>query len=110
MTARGLALVPVVTALVAEAAWTTVVAGLLAAFAFREPTVGIPTTLAAAIAGAVAARTLGPRMGEGWPWAAVGLALAAGRLAWFGAPDVRSILADRGLDGAGEALLANPGA
>jgi hypothetical protein len=106
---RGTVLLPTLLALVAEAAWTAVVAGLLAAFAFRQPAVGIGATLLAAIAGLVAARVLGPRLGDRWPSTAVLLALATGLLGWLAAPEVRSVLAARGIDGAGEALLANPG-
>ena len=106
---RVLVLVPTALALVAEAAWTAVVAGLLGAFAFRDPVPGIPAMLLAALAGGAAARNLAPRLGDRWPWTAVALALAAGALGWLASPEVRSILAQRGIAGAGEALLANPG-
>ncbi|MEW6225340.1 MAG: DUF4129 domain-containing protein [Chloroflexota bacterium] len=106
---RATVLLPTLLALVAEAAWTAVVAGLLAAFAFRDPAVGIGATLLAALAGLVAARVIGPRLGDRWPWTAVLLALASGLLGWLAAAEVRSVVAARGIDGAGEALLANPG-
>ena len=104
-----IAFVPTLVALVAEAAWIAVLADLLQAFVLRVPVLGLPAFLLAAVLGLAATRTLGPRLGERWPWTAVWLAAGAGAVGWLAAPEVRAILAERGIDGAGPALAANPG-
>jgi len=105
----AMSLVPTALALVAEAAWISVVEGMLQAFSLRDPLAGIPVLLLAAVAGLVTARTLAPRLGERWPEVLVGLAALVGAAGWLAAPEVRSIIGAQGVDGAGEALLANPG-
>ena len=108
MSAVALAL-PLVLALVAEAAWIAVLAGLLDAFALHDPATGVPELLLAASAGLVAARTLGPRLGERWSQAAVVLAAGAGVIGWLASPEVRELLRSQGTDALGPALAANPG-
>ncbi len=102
-------LVPLALALVAEAAWIAVLAGLLDSFALHAPATGIPELLAAAVAGLVAARALGPRLGDGWSRVAVVLAVAAGAVGWLASPEVRALLRANGVDGLGDAVAANPG-
>ncbi|HZC31717.1 MAG TPA: hypothetical protein VE640_00370, partial [Candidatus Bathyarchaeia archaeon] len=53
------ALAPVGLVVVAEAAWISVVGGLLQEFAFREPVLGIPAFAALVVVGIVTARLVG---------------------------------------------------
>jgi hypothetical protein len=109
--------VPVAIALVAEAAWIAVFAGLLQAFALRDPLTGIGELLLAATAGTAAARTLPDRVGEAWSRVALGLAVAAGLVGWLAPAEVRALLLapmaaggdGGGTVGIGPALAANPG-
>jgi hypothetical protein len=106
----ALALVlPLLLALLAEAAWIAVLAGLLDAFALHDPVIGVPALLLAAAAGLVAARTLGPRLGDRWSPVAVGLAVAVGATGWLLSPATRDLLRAGGTDALGPALAANPG-
>jgi hypothetical protein len=98
--------VPVAFALVAEASWIAVIAGLFEAFVLRPPTVGVIEMLLAAGVGLVSARFLGPRLDARWPAAAVGLTVACGIAGWLWSQDVRTILHE---DGVRAALGANPG-
>ena len=100
---------PVALALLAEAAWIAVFAGLLEAFVLHAPISGIPVMLLAAAAGLLAARSLPRRVGGAWHWVAAGLAATAGLLGWLASPEVRALLADEGLGGLGAALAVNPG-
>src|SRR4051794_1965260 len=100
---------PLVLALVAEAAWIAVLAGLLDAFAHHDPGTGVLELFVAAVVGLGAARTLGPRLGDRWSLVAVVLAAGAGAIGWLGSPEVRGLLAANGTDALGAALVANPG-
>ena len=100
---------PVALALLAEAAWIAVFAGLLEAFVLHAPISGIPVMLLAAAAGLLAARGLRRRAGGAWHWVAAGLAAAAGLAGWLASPEVRALLADEGVGGLGAALAVNPG-
>ena len=106
----ALVLLPTLLAILAEAAWVSVVAALLQAFTLHPPAVGFAWFLAAAVLGLLAARVLPPRLGDRWPVAAAGLALAAGAMAWLSSAEVRAILVAQGTDGLGEAIAANLGA
>ncbi len=106
---RVLVLAPMLLALVAEAAWCAVVAGLLQAFVLREPAPGVIPMLLAALAGVLAVRTLAPRTATRWPSVAVGLAVATGAAGWLASPDVRDILLGRVPGGIPDALVAAPG-
>ena len=107
---RGsIALVPVALALVAEAAWTSILAGLLQVFVHHDQTAGIPLMLLACVAGVVATRRIGPRTGTQWPTVAAGLAFGVGAIGWLASAEVRSILASSGPGGIGDALAVNPG-
>jgi hypothetical protein len=108
VSALALAL-PLALALIAEAAWIAVLAGLLDAFALHEPVTGVPELLLATVAGLLAARLVGPRAGERWSVAAVALAAGAGAIAWLASPEVRDLLRAGGTDALGPALAANPG-
>ena len=106
----ALVLLPTLLALVAEAAWISVLAALLQAFTFHSSVAAFGWFLGAASLGLLAARTLAPRLDERWPAVAAGLAVACGAVAWLASPDVREILAAQGVGGLGEAIAANMGA
>ncbi len=108
-TTSALMLLPVALALLAEAAWTAVLAGVIQAFVLRDPTLGIPGTLIACLAGVGAARWLAPRAGARWPTLAAWLTVGIGAVGWLSSPEVRSILGSRGIDGVPDALIANLG-
>ena len=105
-----LVLAPIALALLAEAAWTAVLAGLLQAFALRGPDARHPRDPAR-----VPRRARGRQVAR----AACRRSLAgAGRRAhdrdraWSGgcaSPEVRSILGERGIDAIGAAIIANLG-
>jgi hypothetical protein len=105
----AIGLLPTALAVIAEAAWVAIVAGLLQAFTRHPPALGYPWFVAAAVAGLVAARLLEPRAGGSWPAVVAALALLTGALGWLLAPEVRAILAEDGLDGLGPAIAANIG-
>jgi hypothetical protein len=96
---------PVALVIVAEAAWISVVGGLLQEFAFREPILGIPATAAFVAAGILLARVLGQRLAGRWPVVALALIVAAGVIGWLASPAARLALAD----GVGPAVAVNPG-
>jgi multisubunit Na+/H+ antiporter MnhC subunit len=108
-TGRVIAALPTALVLVAEAAWVTVVAGMLQAFTLVPPTLGYPWFLLAAVAGLAAARGLETRAGDRWPLVVAVLAIATGLVGWLLAPDVRAVLAAQGLGGLGDAIVANIG-
>jgi hypothetical protein len=101
--------VAVLLAVLAEASWLAVIAGLLQAFALQGQSIGIAGLYLAALLGVAAARRLAPRLGGRWPVAAGLLAVLVGISGWLASPAVREILATQGLAGLGPALGANPG-
>jgi hypothetical protein len=90
--ARAGAFAPVILAIVAEAAWITVVAGLLQEYVLAYPTIELPVLAAAVGLGAVTARLLGPRLGDHWPVSAAVLTIGLGAAGWLLAPDARAAL------------------
>jgi hypothetical protein len=102
---RAVGLAPVALVVVAEAAWISVVGGLLQEFAFGEPVLGIPATAAFVVAGIVVARLLGQRLGRRWPGVALVLIVTAGFAGLLASPAARLALAD----GLGSALARHPG-
>ena len=106
---RVLEVVPTVLALLAEAAWITIVAGMLQAFTLHPPTLGYPWFLLTACAGLLAARLLEARGVERAPTVIAVLAIATGAVGWLLAPDVREILATQGFGALGRAIAANIG-
>ena len=104
----GAALVglPLGLAIVAEAAWISVLAGLVQEFALREPTLGIAPLTGFVAAGVLSARQVGGRLGERWPAVAAGLSLVAGAIGWLSSPD--TVAALRNADPA-DAFALNPG-
>ena len=85
-------LVPVALVVVAEAAWISVVGGLLQEFAFREPVLEIPAIAAFVALGIVSARLLGRRLDRGWPVVGLAIIIAAGIVGWLASPAARTAL------------------
>jgi len=98
-------LAPVALVVVAEAAWISVIAGLLQEFALHDPVLGIPALVAFVVAGVILARLFGARLGDRWPAVGFGLVLGSGAVGWLASPAARVALAD----GIGPALAAHPG-
>jgi hypothetical protein len=107
--AGAIGILPTALALIAEAAWVTVVAGLLQAFTLHPPVLGYGWFLAATVLGLGATRLLEARVGSRWPAVAAALALATGAIGWLVAPEVRAILAAGGPGAIGPAIAANIG-
>lgn len=105
-TAALLSVVPLVFAVIAEAAWIAVIAGLVQEFALREPTIGIPALAAIVLTGVVTARLLAGRLGRRWPPVALAIAVLAGAAGWLGSPEARAAIASGHLD---RALASHPG-
>jgi hypothetical protein len=97
-------LAPVALVVVAEAAWISVVAGLVQEFALGDPILGIPGLAVFVAAGVVLARLLGPRLGDRWPALAFGIVVGSGVVGWLISPLARAALAD----GVGPSLAAHP--
>jgi hypothetical protein len=97
-------LVPVALVVVAEAAWISVLGGLFEAVATRPPVLGIPAFAGFVLAGLVAARLLGRRLGSRWPIAALGLVGIAAVAGWLASDAARTALCE----GLGPSLAAHP--
>ena len=100
-----LELVPVPLVIVAEAAWISIVAGLVQEFVLRPPETTIVELAIAVTVGLAATRVLGARLGSRWPPAALGLIALGCIVGWLASAAARLALAD----GVGPALAANPG-
>ncbi len=98
--------IPLALVIVAEAAWISVAAGLVHEFTLHSPTTGIASLAAFVATGVVAARLLGPRLGDRWPVVGLVLCVAGGAAAWLSSPEARGALGGGAL---GDALAANPG-
>lgn len=98
--------VPLVLVVIAEAAWTSVLVGLVQEWALQHPAFGIAAMLVVVVAGVVVARVLAPRLGERWPPVALALAIVAGAAGWLATPEARSLLLSGDLPAA---LAVNPG-
>jgi len=97
--------VPFALVVLAEAAWISVLAGVIQAFAFRAPVLGIPEVAAFVLAGSLAARLLGRRLDHRWPAVALVLVGLAGVIGWI----ATSLDATAFSAGAGPAIVAQPG-
>jgi uncharacterized membrane protein YidH (DUF202 family) len=98
-------LAPVALVVVAEAAWISVIAGLLQEFALRDAVLGMPQLAAFVALGIVVARVAGPRLGSRWPAVAFALVAGSGAIGWIADPGARAALGE----GIGPALAAHPG-
>ena len=101
--------VPLLLAIVGEAAWIAVVAGLLQEYALREPVIGLPQLAAFVLAGVLTARLLSGRLGLRWPLVSLGLIASGAAIGLFLAPSARSAVDAGGLQGMGAAIGENPG-
>ena len=99
------ALAPTVFVIIAEAAWISVLGGLIQEFSQHDPVLGIPTLALFVAGGIVAARLLGPRLDARWPIAALVLVAIAGLTGSLVAAEARAELTN----GVGPALVAHPG-
>src|SRR6476661_6437375 len=99
------ALAPVALVVMAEAAWISVLAGLLQEYALHDPVFGIPPLAACVVAGIALARWLGPRSGRRWPAIAFGLVATTGAMGWLSSAEAQRALGG----GIGPALAAHPG-
>lgn len=100
-----LALAPVGLVVVAEAAWISILGGLLQEFSLHDPLIGIPGLAVVVAAGAVIAHLVGPRLGRRWPVVALGLVAGAGAAGWLISGEARAALSA----GIGPAIAAHPG-
>jgi hypothetical protein len=96
---------PVALVVLAEAAWISVVDGLFQEYAFHDPILGIPALAAFVVAGILAARLLGQRLGSRWPVAGLALIVVAAIGGSLLSPGARAALGD----GVGPAFAAHPG-
>lgn len=102
----ALVALPLVLATIAEAAWISVVAGLVQEFSLHEPSLGIAPLAGFVVVGVVAARLVGGRLGDRWPLAAAALCVAGGVVGWLSSADTLLALRSVSLR---DALAANPG-
>ncbi|HEV2005271.1 MAG TPA: DUF4129 domain-containing protein [Candidatus Limnocylindrales bacterium] len=101
--------VPLLLAVVAEAAWISVVAGLLQEYALREPVIRLPQLAAFVLAGVLAARLLAGRLGLRWPLVSLGLIASGAAIGLFLAASARAAVDVGGLQGMSVAIGENPG-
>jgi hypothetical protein len=106
---RASELLPLALALVAEACWVSAIAGLAQLLARREPVIGVAEMALLVAVGALAGRATARRLGGGWPVLAAGLVAVAAVVGVLFSAESRALLATAGLDGAADALGANPG-
>lgn len=98
--------VPLVLVVIAEAAWTSVIAGLLQEYVLRQPVLGIPQLVPYVVVGIASARLLGRRLGDRWPVVALGLTAAAALAGLLSSAETRAALGSGDL---GLGLAAHPG-
>lgn len=96
---------PLGLAILAEAAWISVVAGLFQEYALKDPGLGIAPLAGFVALGVLAALFVGVRLGGRWPVVAAGLCLAGGAVGWLASPAVLTAL---GAGAFGDALAAHP--
>jgi hypothetical protein len=106
---RGSELLPLGLAFIAEAAWLSVLGGVVQGFVKADPVVGLLPMTAFVAAGAVCARLAGPRLGAWWPLAVVGLTIAGSLAGVMLSAGAQAIVSARGLGAIGDALLVNLG-
>lgn len=98
--------VPIGCAVVMEAAWITVLAGLVQEYALRHPVVHLGWTVAFVAAGVLAARAFSARIPERWPALGLLLVVAGGIAGVLLSPGSRAALAS---GDPATALTTNPG-
>jgi hypothetical protein len=90
-------LVPLALAVVAEAAWITVIGGLIAEYTLQEPHLGIGALAAFVVAGIVAVRVLAGPAGERWPSVALLVVAVGGMVGWLSDPEATATLVSSGV-------------
>jgi hypothetical protein len=98
-------LIPLGLAIVAEAAWISIVGGLIAEYTLQEPSMGIGALAAFVTAGVVAARLLAGPAGDRWPSVALFLVAFGGLIGWLSSPAAAEALRTQGVF---PALAVNP--
>ena len=98
--------IPIGCAVLMEAAWITVVAGLVQEYALRHPVVHLGWMLAFVASGVVAARVLSHRIPARWPAVGLLLVIAGGIAGVLLAPGSRAALA---IGDPATAFATNPG-
>jgi Domain of unknown function (DUF4129) len=96
--ATALGVLPGALAALAEGAWVSVVAALIAAVGHETAQLGPVGFAVSAVGGLVAARALGTR--QGWPTLTLLLTVAAALIGWLADPFARSALVSLDLGGA----------
>lgn len=94
---RLLDIVPLGLAIVAEAAWLAVLAGLVAEYTLQEPHLAIGVLALFVLAGVLSARFLAERAGDRWPTVALLLVAVAGLIGWLSSPVAATRLGESGV-------------
>ncbi len=98
---------PIALAVGAEAAWITIVAGLVQEFSLRPPVIGLGGMIAFVAVGTLSARAAARRgAARSWPVLALGIVAVAAVGGWLWSADARAAAAAFDLPAA---LAANPG-
>lgn len=109
MGVRILRWVPLALAVVAEGAWTWVLAGFADELVLRPQALPLPVYVGGAAVGVLAARLVSARLGPRWPWVALGFVLVAAGIGVLAAAGSRDVLLARGVFGVLRAVRLNPG-
>jgi hypothetical protein len=109
-TARGavgrvVELMPLALVCIAEAAWISVVGGLVQEFTLHQPEIGIAQLAVIVAIGATVAHVAAPRLGRRWPAVALVLVIAAGLAGLLASGAARASLSG----GLVAAMAAHPG-
>jgi hypothetical protein len=107
--AAGAGAVPLVLAIIAEAAWIAVVANVINEYFLRHPVLEIPAFMAFVAVGFFASRRLSPGLGSRWPALVLIATTAAALVGVLWAPAARDALVLPFPQGLTEMLGANPG-
>ena len=107
--AAGAGAVPLVLAIIAEAAWIAVVANVINEYFLRHPVLEIPAFMAFVAVGFIASRRIAPSVGSRWPAFVLIATIAAALVGVLWAPAARDALALPFPQGLTEMLGANPG-
>src|SRR3954468_22184189 len=107
--AAGAGAVPLILAIVAEAAWIAVVANVINEYFLRQPVLEIPAFMVFVTVGFFASRRLSPTIGQRWPAFVLIATIAAALVGVLAAPASREALDQPFPDGLTSMLGANPG-
>jgi hypothetical protein len=103
--ARVVELMPLVLVCIAEAAWISVVGGLVQEFTLHQPEIGIAQLAVLVAIGATIAHVAEPRLGRRWPAVALALVILAGLAGLLASGAARASLSA----GLGPTIAAHPG-